>query len=311
MVLQTMTKPINVQWDKFLEVFGEGLQRDVPLARFTAAQVGGEADFLVVAESVDHLAFIVRHLWDLGVPFIILGSGSNVLVSDAGVRQVVVLNRAREVAINEADLNVWAGSGASFGQLARRISARGYSGMEWATGIPGTVGGAVYGNAGAHGRDVAGILQMAEILHQDIGRSQWTVEQMGYSYRSSTLKREVNHAVILSAHFRFIQSTLEVVKLQVEEFSNKRKETQPPGASMGSMFKNPPGDYAGRLIELAGLKGTRIGGAEISPVHANFFICDAGTKARDIHALIQLAQNEVFDQFGVILELEIELVGDW
>jgi UDP-N-acetylmuramate dehydrogenase len=311
MGLQTMTKLINAQWDQLVEVFGESLQRDVPLARFTAAQIGGLADCLVAAESVDHLANIVSNLWGLRIPFVILGGGSNVLVSDAGVREVVILNRARETAIDEAALYVWSGSGASFGQLARRVSARGFGGMEWATGIPGTVGGAVYGNAGAHGGDVAGNLQMAEILHQDIARSHWTVEQMGFSYRSSTLKRESHHAVILSARFRFNQSTPEAVKSRVEEFGNRRKITQPPGASMGSMFKNPPGDYAGRLIELAGLKGTRIGGAEISSVHANFFISDAGTKARDIRALIQLAQKAVLDRFGVDLELEIELIGDW
>ena len=303
----------NSQWKALQAAFGNRLQRDVPLAPYTAARIGGPADTLLTADSVDELADAAIKLWEMRIPFFILGGGSNILVSDAGVRGVVVLNRAKETRLDEtADPPiVWAGSGASFGQLARKVSAKGLGGLEWATGVPGTVGGAVFGNAGAHGSDVAANLRVAEILHQDGHREEWSVEKMEYAYRSSGLKRKSQNALILSATFELTRSTTEQTRKFVENYSNFRHQTQPPGASTGSMFKNPPNDYAGRLIEAAGLKGTRIGSAEISPVHANFFISNGKTRAADIFELIKLAQEKVSEKFGVDLELEIELIGEW
>ncbi|MGE5248745.1 MAG: UDP-N-acetylmuramate dehydrogenase, partial [Bacteroidota bacterium] len=166
------------------------------------------------------------------------------------------------------------------------------------------------GNAGAFGGDVAHDLICAELLTEG-GRETWPVEKMGYGYRTSVLKRGEAEAVILTAEFALNNATKDEVSVKIGQFSARRKATQPPGASMGSMFKNPPGDYAGRLIEAAGLKGTRIGSAEISSVHANFFINHGRTQARDIRALIELAQRIVAEKFGVGLELEIELIGDW
>lgn len=311
MYLSTMTTITNHQWDRLTSVLGEDLERDVPLAKFTSSRVGGPADGLVSVDSVERLIEVVTLLWNLNIDFFILGSGSNVLISDDGVRRLVILNRAKESEIDEENQRVWAGSGASFGQIARRVSNRGFSGLEWATGIPGTVGGAVFGNAGAHGSDVASTLFMAEILHHDRGKENWTVQQMEYTYRSSKLKRESINAVILSAIFRVEKSSSEATKELVERYSLFRKESQPLGASMGSMFKNPPGDFAGRLIDLAGLKGTQVGGAFISPVHGNFFITDEGANATDIVSLIKLAQKTVFEKFNIFLELEIEMIGEW
>jgi UDP-N-acetylmuramate dehydrogenase len=195
--------------------------------------------------------------------------------------------------------------------MARILSSRGFGGFEWAAGIPGTVGGAIYGNAGAHSKDVAGCLIMAEILHRDLGKVDLLPEEMSISYRSSAIKRCEIDGIILSAKFRVERSSIDTTKRLIEEFSQYRRRTQPSGASLGSMFKNPPGDFAGRLIEQAGLKGTRIGGAVISPVHANFFITDVDTSADDIYALIQRVREVVHKKFGVLLELEIELIGDW
>lgn len=284
----TMTSINDTQWVKITSFFGKRLQRNVTLARYTAARVGGPADYLIVANSVTELADAARILWDMDLPFIILGGGSNVLVSDAGVRGVVILNKAKETEIDELGLAVWAGSGAGFGSLARKVSARNFSGLEWATGIPGTVGGAVFGNAGAHGSDVSGCLMLAEILHRFNGKLEMTPTQMEYAYRSSALKRNPAHQIILSAHFKFGVGNASETKALVDKYSQWRKNTQPSGASLGSMFKNPPGDFAGRLIEQAGLKGTRIGSVEVSPVHANFFINDGGTLAQDIFSLIRL-----------------------
>ncbi len=312
MVFKTkMTRITQPKWDKLVATFGEDLQRDVPLAPYTAARVGGSADGLIEVDSAPKLEKTALILWNLDVPFIVLGGGSNVLVSDAGVREIVILNRARSIEINEMAHTVWAESGASFGTLARKISARGFSGFEWAAGIPGTVGGAVYGNAGAHGSEVSDNFIMAKILHPLEGNQQWTFSQMDFTYRSSALKREDEKFVILSACFKFEVSTVPAARKLMKEYSSQRRMTQPPGASMGSMFKNPPGDFAGRLIEGAGLKGTQIGEAVISPIHANFFINKGGSRAVDIHSLIRLAKQSVEDQFGIKLDLEIELIGDW
>jgi UDP-N-acetylmuramate dehydrogenase len=294
-------------------VFGDKLKTDVPLARYTAARVGGPARTLVVVESVDDLAFAAQQLWAAQTPFIILGGGSNVLVSDVGVQDVVLLNRAREIRFvgNQAQPAVWAGSGANFGSLARRAAAQGLSGLEWAAGIPGTVGGAVFGNAGAHGNDVAGCLLMAEILHQNGRREELAAAELKFTYRSSRLKAETLDALVLAAQFKLVASTPDVVQQKMDEFNAFRRRTQPPGASMGSMFKNPPGDYSGRLIEQAGLKGTRIGDAEISNLHANFFLNYGDATAREIFELIELARDTVKRKFKVNLELEIELLGEW
>ena len=291
--------------------FGDRLQENVSLAPYTSARIGGPADALITVTSADQIAETIARLWEMDLPYAMLGGGSNVLVSDKGVRGVVVLNRAKGVTFDSGNRpNVRAEAGVVIANLARRAASHGLAGLEWAAAVPGTIGGAVYGNAGAFGGDMAGSLIQAELLTEQ-GREIWPVEKMKYDYRSSILKRQTLKCVVLSAQLRLEHSTKETVSVKIGEFSERRKATQPPGASMGSMFKNPPGDFAGRLIESAGLKGTRIGTAEISPVHANFFINHGQTKADDVRALVNLAQKTVTEKFGVTLELEIELIGDW
>jgi UDP-N-acetylmuramate dehydrogenase len=291
--------------------FGDRLQENVPLAPYTSARIGGPADALITVASADEIADTVSRLWELGVTYILLGGGSNVLVSDKGVRGVVVLNRAKDVRFDKGSRpKVRAEAGVVIANLARRAATHGLAGLEWAAAVPGTLGGAIYGNAGAFGGDMAGNLIHVELLTES-GREIWPVEKMEYDYRTSILKRQTLKFAILSAELRLEHSTKEAVSVKIDEFSERRKATQPPGASMGSMFKNPPGDFAGRLIEAAGLKGTRIGTAEISPVHANFFINHGQTKAEDVRALVNLAQQKVAEKFGVNLELEIELIGEW
>lgn len=292
-------------------VFGERLQENVSLAAYTSARIGGPADALITVKTADELAKAVARLWQLGVAYTLFGGGSNVLVSDRGVRGVVILNRAKEIRFETGDQpKVWAEAGAGFSSLANRAAEHGLTGLEWAATIPGTVGGAVYGNAGAFGGDMAGSLIHAELLTEN-GRKAWPVEKFEYGYRTSALKRSTLKFVILAAEMRLSHSTKEAVRFKIDEFVSKRKSTQPPGASMGSMFKNPPEDFAGRLIEAAGLKGTRIGNAEISTVHGNFFINHGDTKASDIRKLITLAQKTVAEKFDVKLELEIEMIGEW
>lgn len=283
------------------------------MANYTTARAGGLADAVLIAQSVAELQSIVRRLWELETPFMIFGSGSNVLVSDTGIRCLVVINRAHTVKINSQHNppSVWAESGANLGSLARQVALRGLGGLEWAANIPGSLGGAVYGNAGANSADIHSNLIMAEILHRTEGQQSWPVDQMEYQYRSSIFKRNPGQAVILAVRLQLFCSSKEEVQARMETYNAQRRRTQPPGASLGSIFRNPPGDYAGRLIEAAGLKGVRIGGAEISPVHANFFVNKNQAKADDFLKLILLAQENVQQKFAIKLELEIELVGDW
>lgn len=292
--------------------FGEALQTGASLASYTTAHAGGAAEALLVVDTLDALEHAAARLWALETPFKVIGFGSNVLVSDSGVRGVVIVNRARAISIDasSAEPGVRAESGALIGTIARKAALSGLSGFEWAATVPGTLGGAIYGNAGAFGGDMRGSLLLAEILHPN-GKELWPVERLQYQYRSSLLKREHIPAVILAANLKLERSDPQSVQERMDGFSARRRSTQPPGASIGSMFKNPPGDYAGRLIEAAGLKGKRIGDAEISPVHANFFVNHGNASAADIGALIETAQETVAQKFGITLELEVELLGDW
>lgn len=298
--------------EQLRQAFPEGLQENAPLAQYTAARIGGPAEYLLTVRSADGLEAAARRLWEMQVEFRILGGGSNVLIADAGVSGVVVLNQARGVEFEtEPDSRVWAESGASLGGIARRAAERGMSGLEWAATVPGSVGGAVVGNAGAHGGDTAGSLDRAGILHREHGRREWGVDELGFGYRTSWLKRNPGQAVVLNGGFRLERSDTESVRAKLAEFNEYRQRTQPTGASLGSMFRNPPGIHAGRLIEAAGLKGARRGEVEISTLHANFFVNRGGGRASDVYALIQLARQAVSERFGVELELEIELVGNW
>lgn len=305
-----MTTPARFL-DALRLTFGAAVQENISLAPYTSARIGGPADVCVTVKSADELAAAVQTAWDYKMPYFILGGGSNILVSDKGVRGVVILNRAKDVLFEEGDQPaVWSESGVILSNLANRCASKGLSGLEWAAAVPGTVGGAVYGNAGAFGGDMAASLIWAEALTKN-GRGKFSAAQMEYGYRASVLKRGGMQAVVLSALLKLHNSSAVEASAIVGQFSERRKSTQPPGASMGSMFKNPAGDHAGRLIEAAGLKGTRIGNAEISAKHANFFISHGETRASDVCALIDLTRKTVLEKFGVHLELEIELIGDW
>jgi UDP-N-acetylmuramate dehydrogenase len=305
--MATLARPIDVLYAKL----GDKVKENVLLAPYTSARIGGPADILITADTAAELGHIVKLLRKQEMPFTLLGGGSNVLVSDKGVRGVVVLNRAKAVKFHAGSQpKVTVESGVVFSNLANRCATKGFAGLEWAATVPGTIGGAVYGNAGAFGGDMTGNLISTELLTEN-GKETFTVEQMGYGYRTSVLKRGELKAIVLSAELALKNSTKEEVTVKIQQFGAHRKVTQPAGASMGSMFKNPTGDYAGKLIEAAGLKGTRIGNAQISPLHGNFFINHANTKAEDIRALIQLVQKTVKEKQGVDLELEIELIGEW
>jgi UDP-N-acetylmuramate dehydrogenase len=295
------------------KMFGDRCKENVPLSGYTAARIGGPADALIFARSADELEQTVTILWKMDVPFIILGGGSNVLISDQGVRGVVVLNRARQLKFNvsEEPPIVHAESGATLNDIAQRAERKGLTGFEWAASVPGSLGGAIYGNAGAFGGDIAGNLVSVDMLDRRQGRQVWPMERMEYGYRSSLLKREHPPVIILSAKLALMHADNRTIRVRMDEFSGMRRSSQPAGASLGSMFKNPDGEKAGRLIDNAGLKGTRIGNAEISLQHANFFINHGKTSAKDMKALMDQAQQVVYEKFGIWLEPEIEIIGEW
>ncbi len=296
-------------FDRLRGAFPDSLEENAPLAQHTAARIGGPAEFLLTVRSAAELAGAVEQLWELEIEFRLLGGGSNVLVADRGISGVVILNQAKEVKF--AERHVWSESGASIGSIARRAVEKGLSGLEWAATVPGSVGGAIVGNAGAHGGDTASTLDHADVLHRQDGRGRWDAARLEFDYRSSWLKRNPGKAVVLAGRFDLEPSDPAEIRSKMEEYVEYRQQTQPTGASIGSMFKNPPGDHAGRLIEAAGLKGERRGAAEISSKHANFFVNRGGAIAADVYALIELAQQRVAEKFDVKLELEIELLGDW
>jgi UDP-N-acetylmuramate dehydrogenase len=291
-------------------------KRNEPLARHTTARIGGPADLLIEVRSTDELVGVCARAESMELPYLVLGGGANILISDLGVPGLVIINRAREIKFTARPngMRVEADSGVMLITLARDCIERGYAGMEWAISVPGTVGGAVVGNAGAHGADVSTNLNMAKVLRRG-GQTDWlTARQLMFDYRRSALKAygPQDRPVVLSATFDLKLDYRANLEKRAEEFQSKRKATQPPGATIGSMFKNPPGDYAGRLIEACGLKSRRIGGAMISPKHANFFVnVDGLARADDVKALIDLAHAEVLKAFGVDLALEVELIGRW
>jgi UDP-N-acetylmuramate dehydrogenase len=321
--MNQVNSPIPVIPQELMALFENQVQFNIPMSRWTSTRVGGPADALLIINSITDLAKSARICWEVKYPFNVLGSGSNVLISDKGVRGIVLINATKKITFNEESSeihpSVWAESGTNLSALARQASRKGLSGLEWACGIPGSIGGAIFGNAGAHGSDMASNLLMAEILHHNHYHEalSWTNEDLEFSYRGSRLKREPQtsynqpQTVILSANLKLMRDDPQEIEKRLLEYQIKRRRTQPPGASMGSIFKNPSGDYAGRLIDAAGLKGFRIGDAEISTVHANFFVNTGSALAQDFIKLIRKVQEVVSRKFGVELELEIQILGEW
>ena len=295
------------------ETFGSKLQENVRLSNFTTMNVGGPADALMIAHSADQLAEMVSNIWKMDLPVCMLGSGSNLLISDKGLHVVVIINHAHNIKVNTRihPYTIWAESGALMVNLGKKLTLRGLSGMEWSTTIPGTVGGAVYGNAGAFGKDTCSNLISTDILHKESGREIWGCSRLEYTYRASKIKRNDEPAVILSALFFVESGDVDQIKANIDSFRSRRARIQPPGASVGSVFRNPPDDSAGRLIEAVGLKGKVVGGAIISPKHANFIINQGNASAQDILELLVLARNTVKKKFGVELVPEIEVLGEW
>ncbi|MFQ6014364.1 MAG: UDP-N-acetylmuramate dehydrogenase [Anaerolineae bacterium] len=298
------------------EVVPDRVLSDEPMARHTSIRIGGPADLYVRAESIEELCQLVRLARQQAVPYFILGKGSNILVSEKGIRGLVIENRCQGYelyAIGNGHLRgrLRAEGGASLPALAKFTAQKGWAGLEWAIGIPSSIAGAVVNNAGAHGYSIADPLEAVTVLTEEGETGRLGKDELALGYRTSRFKGQGNREVVLTAEFSLRRMAVELLANKMARYAEHRRLTQPVEPSAGSIFKNPPGNHAGRLIEKAGLKGTRVGDAQISPKHANFIVNLGQAKASQVLELIELAQQSVKDLFGVDLELEIELVGEW
>ena len=324
--------------------FRERVRLNEPMARHCTFGVGGPADVWVSIDTSRELVDLVRMCIEEQWPLLLVGNGTNILFADAGVRGIVARIVLDNYTIEDHGDNtafLVAEAGVSWPRLLNELTALGWGGLEFGPGIPGTLGGGVISNAGAHNSDLGEVLQWIEVLdargalttHDGISvplTRRYLHDEIDLGYRHSRFRenRRINFdaqgypivpprgliepsEIILQLGIRLRKENPEKLHATIEEYKKHRKMTQPTQKSAGSVFKNPPGDYAGRLIDQAGLKGKTHGKAQISQRHANFFVNLGRASAADIVALIIEARNRVHEQFGVDLELEVELRGEW
>src|SRR5256712_7164435 len=278
------------------------------LAPHTSLRIGGPADYFGRVATERALVGAIQVARDHELPVFVLGGGTNLLVADDGIRGVVLHNGWRETSVEGTTID--ASSGTELAHVAAVAAKAGIVGLEWMATVPGTVGGAVHGNAGAFGGETADVLVDAELM--DLNGDAWRVpaDELAYSYRTSALQG--TPIVCVRARFRGTQGDRTTAVRKIKEMANERMQKQPLAQpNTGSIFRNPPGDHAGRLIEAAGLKGTRAGGAMVSEKHANFIVNTGEATAADVKTLMERCQREVLAKFGVQLVPEVELVGDW
>jgi UDP-N-acetylmuramate dehydrogenase len=336
-----MTFDVETAYNTLRLQLGERVKRNEPLARHSTFGVGGPADVWVSLDTRDELMSLVTMCIERRWPLLLSGNGTNVLYADAGVRGIVARIALNNYSIedhNDGTALLRAGAGVSWPRLINDLASQGWGGLEFGPGIPGTLGGGVISNAGAHNSDLASVLEWVEVVDarqalENAGMPvavQYTREELDLSYRHSRFRahRRVQfdeHGYPMAAQRQLIEPveivTLVAARLHredpqvlhalIDEHKQHRKRTQPPQQSAGSVFKNPAGDHAGRLIEQVGMKGLAHGNARISERHANFIVNVGGARAVDVAWLIREAYNRVYEQFGVELELEVELRGEW
>ena len=293
----------------WLESF-PGIRCDEPLRRQSQFGVGGPADWFVRVRDAAALARLAQGCRESGVALTMLGAGSNALILDGGIRGVVARLDDRHMTVIDSTA-VELGAGCMMPRVALDCAQRGLAGLEFGIGVPGTLGASVYGNAGAFGTEIADVLIACTVMAPDGASTTLDNDACGFSYRHSTLKDGLRGHVVTGARLRVHPGDAAAVRAATAQIQAQRKASQPYGVrSLGSVFKNPPGDAAGRLVEAAGLKGRRHGGAEISPKHANFICNVANATAADVLALVQIAHDAVLQRFGVDLEREIVLLGE-
>jgi UDP-N-acetylmuramate dehydrogenase len=295
---------VNLDWLAGLP----GLRRDHPLARHTSFNIGGSAEYLVQSASA---ASLVEGCHERGIPYLLLGAGTNLLIADAGVEGLVIRCVDREHHVEGT--RVYASAGLKMLRLARICAEHDLTGFEWAIGVPGTVGGAVYQNAGSWGGELADVLVRVEGFRPGCGAQTWSPSDLALGYRTSALREgPLRGCLVKAVWIDLVPGDGEAARRQMARWTEERTRSQPIRTkNCGSVFKNPAGDSAGRLVEAAGLKGARQGGAIVSEQHANFIVNTGGATAADVDCLIRRVQATVAERFGVELEPEVERVGRW
>ena len=295
---------------------GVKTSRDEPLARFTTMRVGGPADLFAVVHNPFELRALVKFARARAIPYTLLGRGSNIVIADAGIRGLVIQDRAEATRLDGDRYH--ADAGVPMARAATETQKAGLTGLEYGLAIPGTVGGAVWANAGAHEAETASVLESATVLLADGTEHIVPVAELRFAYRHSRFKdAEPLPAggaaeIVMAATFRLQAADPDVIKGRLDEIRRWRQAHQPLGIpSAGSVFRNPNGDSAGRLIDELGLKGTRIGGAVVSEKHANFITNDQKGTAADVRRLGELVRRRVREAHGIELRFEIEFIGDW
>ena len=281
---------------------------DEPLKRYTAWKIGGPAEALLEPRSVGELIEATEKSRELGVPVTILGGGTNVLIRDGGIRGLTIRLAKSLSNVELEGTHVTADAGVLYPMLANTMAGRGLAGLEFATGIPGTVGGAVYMNAGAYGSETTEVLDWADVFrdHQVVRMEN---SELDLSYRHSIL-HDNSDWVVLRAGYTLVPGNPPELKARIKEFRAQRMNGSPSRPSCGSTFKRPKGDFPGRVIEAAGLKGTRVGQIEVSPVHANYFVNLGGGTAEEALELIDLVREKVIERLGIELETEVRVIGE-
>ena len=293
--------------DRAAELLGPLAQRDVPIGPMTTYRIGGPAALFVAVESDADLARVADAVRLTGVPTLVVGRGSNLLVADKGFDGLALRLGETFAAIEITGTTVRAGGAVSLPVLARRTAAASLRGLEWAVGVPGSVGGAVRMNAGGHGADTRATIRRARLVHLAGGRDEVVDrDTLDLSYRHSAVGPA---QVVAWAEFELEPGDRAASEAEIAEIVRWRRENQPGGQNAGSVFANPEGDSAGRLIEAAGLKGFRVGTAYVSPKHANFFQADDDARADDVVALIEEVARRVEEASGVRLVPEIRTIG--
>ncbi|GLV57593.1 UDP-N-acetylenolpyruvoylglucosamine reductase [Dictyobacter sp. S3.2.2.5] len=336
-----MTFDAEIAYNELLAHFGSRVRRNEPLARHCTFGVGGPADVWVSVDTPEDLVGLVTMCAERCWPLLITGNGTNVLYADAGVRGVVARVAINSYTLEESGAGtafLTVGAGISWPRIINEIAPKGWGGLEFGPGIPGTLGGGVVSNAGVHGHDLGQVLEWVDIVDArqceevpvapTVVRYQHNELELSYRHSRFRAQRRVQFdgegnpvaaphkliepaEIVMQLGIRLHREDPQQLRAAIEEHKQYRKRTQPPQQSAGSMFKNPQGDYSGRLIEAVGLKGTTQGGAQISERHANFIVNVGGARAADVAALIKEAHQRVYDRFGVDLELEVELRGEW
>ena len=288
-----------------------GIKEDEPLASRSSFGIGGPAEFFLELGRPQAIEKALDGCADRGVPYLLLGAGTNLLIADRGVEGLVVRVIAREHAVEGT--RVRAGAGLKMMRLARIVADAGLRGFEFAIGVPGTVGGAVYQDAGCWGREIREVLVCVDGYMPGRGAQRWSPADLALAYRTSALREgKLKGGLVIAATIQLERGNGEEARQLMAKLTGERNETQPiKTKNCGSVFKNPTGDSAGRLVQAAGLKGSRSGNAVVSTLHGNFIVNEGGATAADVRKLIERTIAEVRHRFGVELEPEVEMVGRW